>query len=107
MDSDGVLLQRYAAKRDADAFADLVRRYAGHVYGASLRVTGNPHDAEDVTQECFMSLARNAGSIRSSLAGWLHSAATSRGANVRRGTGRRQTREAQAAGGLAAKAEPT
>jgi hypothetical protein len=31
MDSDGVLLQRYAQRRDANAFAELVRRYAGHV----------------------------------------------------------------------------
>lgn len=105
MESDAALLQRYAHRQDANAFAEMVRRYSGYVFGVSLRVTGNPHDAEDVTQECFMSLARNAGSIRSSLAGWLHSAATSRGANLRRGTGRRQRREAEAAAGQAP--EPT
>ena len=69
---DAGLLKRYAANRDANAFAELVRRYAGMVYGTSLRLTKNEHDAEDVAQECFLELARNANSITASLPGWLH-----------------------------------
>jgi RNA polymerase sigma factor (sigma-70 family) len=107
MDSDGALLQRYAEKRDANAFAELVRRHAGHVYGASLRVTGNPHDAEDVAQECFMSMAHNAGSIRSSLTGWLHTAATHRGTDALRRTGTRRRCETQSAARPALEATPT
>ena len=58
MAGDGTLLQRYASDHDADAFAELVRRYAGMVYATCMRVTGNAHDAEDVAQECFLTLAR-------------------------------------------------
>jgi RNA polymerase sigma factor (sigma-70 family) len=107
MESDAALLQLYAERRDADAFAELVRRHAGYVFGVSLRVTGNPHDAEDVTQECFMSLARNAGSIRSSLAGWLHTAATHRGANVLGHAVTRRRHETQSAARQALEDEPT
>ena len=78
MTSDIVLLQRYAGKRDAEAFTELTRRYAGLVYGTCLRVLGNAADAEDVTQECFLELARNAGRVKSSLPGWLHALARSR-----------------------------
>ncbi len=82
MENEVVLLQRYAEKQDADSFAELVRRYAGMVYGTCLRIVRNTHDAEDVAQECFMELARKAGSIRSSLAGWLHSMARNRSINA-------------------------
>jgi RNA polymerase sigma factor (sigma-70 family) len=75
---DAGLLKQYAANRDANAFAELVRRYAGMVYGTSLRLTKNGHDAEDVAQECFLELARNANNITASLPGWLHKVARRR-----------------------------
>ena len=73
---DAALLDRYAETRDAEAFATLVRRYAGLVYGTCLRITANAHDAEDAAQECFMDLARQTASISTSLPGWLHTTAT-------------------------------
>jgi RNA polymerase sigma factor (sigma-70 family) len=80
--SETVLLERYSKTGDAKAFAELSRRYAGLVYGTCLRVTGNPEDAEDAAQECFLELARNAGTIDTSLPGWLHRVAHRRSANV-------------------------
>ena len=80
MQSDTILLRQYSQTQDAEAFAELVRRHVGLVYGTCLRVTGNTHDAEHASQECFLSLARNAGSIRFSVPGWLH--ATARNASL-------------------------
>ncbi len=36
LDSERVLLQRFASTGDAEAFSEIVRRHAGMVYGASL-----------------------------------------------------------------------
>ena len=96
MSTDDILLKQYARGRDADAFAEIVSRHAGMVYGACLRVTGKPQDAEDVAQECFMELARNAGSAIRSVPGWLHTVATRRSVNVIRDSARRRRHEEQA-----------
>src|SRR6266571_2972413 len=44
---------------DQSAMADLYDRYAGVVYGVSLRVLANTTAAEDVVQEVFLQLWRN------------------------------------------------
>ena len=75
MVSDHALLKEYSATRDADAFEALVARYSDMVYAVCLRITRNEHDAEDATQECFFSLAKKAGTVESSLPGWLHATA--------------------------------
>ncbi|MEI6914457.1 MAG: sigma factor [Armatimonadota bacterium] len=49
---------------DEEAFAELVRRNVGLVYWTCFRVTSSPQDAEDVTQEGFLELARKAGPVR-------------------------------------------
>ena len=54
---DGMLLRRWASDRDADAFVQVAMRHARMVYTVALRVLGNAQDAEDVTQECFETLA--------------------------------------------------
>jgi RNA polymerase sigma factor (sigma-70 family) len=94
--TDLQLLEQYAESRDAEAFADLVKRYAGMVYAVCLRVTGNAHAAEDASQECFLQLARQAGAVRSSLAGWLHKTATTRALMIQRGDAARRNRERKA-----------
>ena len=96
METDAALLHAYAGTRDSEPFQELVRRYAGYVFGVALRVTGNRHDAEDVTQECFLALARSAGTITSSPAGWLHTVAVRRAANLRRNEATRRKHEASA-----------
>ncbi|HUU68691.1 MAG TPA: sigma-70 family RNA polymerase sigma factor, partial [Planctomycetota bacterium] len=103
---DAALLERYARTRDAEAFAELVRRHAGAVYGTCLRITRNPHDAEDAAQECFLELARRASSITSSVPGWLHTAATSRSLNAIRDASTRRRHEEQAMNGNHRNDEP-
>lgn len=93
---DRALLEHYARTHDREAFAELTRRYARLVYGTCLRVTGNPADAEDVSQECFLELARRAGTINSSVAGWLHKVAKTRSINVIRRDSARRNREQRA-----------
>ena len=57
-----------AKEGDADAFEALVRRHHVRIYRIALRIVGNPHDAQDVTQDVLVQLW-------GSLAGFLGSAA--------------------------------
>jgi len=93
---DAVLLNQYALTRDAEAFAELVRRYAGMVYGTCLRVTRNVDEAEDAAQECFIELAKRAGSITGSLPGWLHATARHKAIDGLRRASTRREYEGQA-----------
>ncbi len=73
--TDAELLQRYARDRDEKAFAELVRRHLGVVYGAALRRTGGrAHLAEEIAQQIFTHLARKAAVLchHPVLTGWLH-----------------------------------
>ena len=67
-------LARLAAGGDAAAFEEIHNRYRRLVYGIALRMTGNTADAEDLTQESFLSLLRRVGSFRGEAAftSWLH-----------------------------------
>jgi len=92
---DITLLRQYARTHDPDAFLTLFNRYAGLVYGTCLRVVGNPHDAEDIAQECFLELARNAGAVSGAVPVWLHVVATSRSLDaLRRAAVRKRSEEA-------------
>ena len=91
--SDHLLLNRYTNSGSPEPFVQLMRRHMGLVYGTCLRITANVHDAEDLSQECFFDLARQAGEIRSSIVGWLHQAATHRSLNRLRSEKRRQQHE--------------
>src|ERR1051326_21627 len=78
MQSDLQLIRRYALTRDADVFSELVQRYAGMVYAVARRSTGSSADAQDISQICFLELARKADSISGSVAVWLHAVAARR-----------------------------
>ena len=39
---------------ERDAYRVLVERHSAYVYRVAYRVTGNPHDAEEVVQEAFL-----------------------------------------------------
>ncbi len=84
MTSDLDLLQGYDRRRDLEAFNQLVLRHAAMVYAAAFRVTRNAADADDVTQECFLELTRQAARVRTSVAGWLHLTATHRARDLQR-----------------------
>jgi RNA polymerase sigma factor (sigma-70 family) len=71
--SDAALLAHFGAARDSDAFAELVRRHGSMVLGVGLRLLGNRADTEDLFQNVFIALARQARAIRGeSVAAWLH-----------------------------------
>jgi DNA-directed RNA polymerase specialized sigma24 family protein len=89
---DITLIKRWNDSRDPDAFAELVRCYAGLVYGSCLRILRNTSDAEDVTQECFMKMGSAPVHVSASLAGWLHTTATRRAINQLRSDSRRSRR---------------
>jgi len=105
--SDAALLEKWIATRDADAFAEIVARYSALVYGTCKRVMGNPNDAEDVAQECFIELARLKRTIRPSLGGWLHTVATRRSLDRIKAETRRKRREVRFAEKVDMSAETT
>lgn len=75
--TDGQLLERFVRQRDETAFEVLVWRHGPMVLALGQRVLHNGHDAEDVLQATFLTLARKAGSIsqRDSLSSWLYKVA--------------------------------
>ncbi len=52
----------------------LVRKHGKKVYNLAYRITGNQHDAEDVTQETFLQVHRNLDRFRgeSAIYTWIH-----------------------------------
>lgn len=70
--SDRTYLQNWIRERDANAFKSLTLKYSGMVYATCLRVTGNQSEAEDLTQECFETLAGVQVVPLSPLGPWLH-----------------------------------
>jgi len=59
---------------DSSAWAELVREQHRRVYGLCYRFTGNPTDAEDLTQDVFLKIYSNLGSFdlnRGSLQVWI------------------------------------
>src|SRR2546422_9863229 len=71
---DAVLLNRFVAANDREAFELLIARHGPMVLGTARRLVENTHDPEDVFQAVFLRLARLAKSIRRgrALPAWLH-----------------------------------
>jgi RNA polymerase sigma-70 factor (ECF subfamily) len=75
--SDGDLIRR-VARRDANAFEALYRRYARSVFGLALRRLGDRMNAEDAVQETFAAIWRSAKTYkpeRGAGAPWLYAVA--------------------------------
>ncbi|WP_432502400.1 RNA polymerase sigma factor SigE [Kineococcus arenarius] len=52
---------------------EVVRDHSGRVYRLAYRLTGNRHDAEDLTQEVFVRVFRSLSSYQpGTFEGWLH-----------------------------------
>lgn len=108
MPDDAVLLRDYVENHSESAFAELVQRHIDLVYSAALRrIGGDAHQAQDVTQQVFTTLARKAAQLREhpSLAGWLHACTRFAAVDWVRKEQRRRNREqvamAQEADGFA------
>jgi RNA polymerase sigma-70 factor (ECF subfamily) len=59
---------------DAEAYGDLVRRHSPTLLRLTLRITGNPSDAEEAVQEAFLLAYRKLGSFqfRASFGTWVY-----------------------------------
>ena len=96
--TDGELLARYAAKRDEEAFAEIVRRNGPLVLRACRAVLGQGPGVDDAFQAIFLLLARRADRMTrpGSLAGWLHATAVRIARTARRAEARRRRWEREA-----------
>src|SRR5688500_14491369 len=75
--TDRELVRAFAATRDGEAFAEIVRRHGPMVLAACRRVLAGAPEADDAFQAAFLVLARRAGSLGrpERLGGWLHGVA--------------------------------
>jgi RNA polymerase sigma factor (sigma-70 family) len=97
--TEAQLLKAYADRRDAEAFAEIVRRYQRLIFATCRRTLHHPGDADDAVQETFLRLAQKPGELRGNLGGWLHACArhVSIDSNRRRSARKRNEAAAQPA----------
>lgn len=71
-------LVRAAKTGDLAAFDELITRHERQIYSLAYRILQNPPDAEDVTQQAFLSAVENLAKFReeASFATWLYRIAT-------------------------------
>lgn len=76
---------------DQDRFAEQAMEYTNQLYGAALRMTRNPADAEDLIQETFLKAYRGFGSFEqgTNLKAWLYRILTNTFINAYRAKQRR------------------
>ena len=61
------------AEWQAPSWDEIVAQHSARVYRLAYRLTGNPHDAEDLTQEVFVRVFRSLSSYTpGTFEGWLH-----------------------------------
>lgn len=82
---EAALLLR-AQSGDFTAFEALVARYQPRIYGLAYRILGQGHDAEDVTQQTFLTLIEHISDLPpdSALAAWLFRVATNHALKILR-----------------------
>ncbi|WP_428264420.1 sigma-70 family RNA polymerase sigma factor [Haliangium sp.] len=68
------LLVRKLRERDERAFREMIERYGDRVYNLTYRMLGNREEAEDVSQEVFITVFKSIDSFRgdSKLSTWLY-----------------------------------
>ena len=74
LEIDWSLTVRRCMDGDSSAWAELVKTHHRRVYGLCYRFTGNPTDAEDLTQDVFLKVYSNLSSFdtgRGSLQVWI------------------------------------
>jgi RNA polymerase sigma factor (sigma-70 family) len=98
LSDDMQLLQEYAKGHSEEAFAALVSRHINLVYSAAMRSVNNAHEAEEITQAVFLTLAQKSRALRSGtvLSGWLYQTTRLTASNFVRKEMRRQHREQEA-----------
>jgi RNA polymerase sigma-70 factor, ECF subfamily len=66
LEQDWSQIVRRCLDGDSGAWADMVRTHQRRVYGLCYRFTGNPADAEDLTQDVFLKIYSNLGAFDAS-----------------------------------------
>jgi RNA polymerase sigma factor (sigma-70 family) len=101
--SDAQLLRRFVSAREEAAFAALLRRHSGMVWGVCLRILSQHQDAEDAFQATFLILLRKAWSIRPAgmVGNWLYGVAHHTALKARAMSNKRTGRERHEAALLA------
>lgn len=71
------IVQRRPAMTDAKQFEAFMQSYQNMVYGTALRLTANPAEAEDISQEVFLRAFQRFPELRGDrrAAGWLKTVA--------------------------------
>ncbi|GMW02754.1 MAG: hypothetical protein AMXMBFR84_38900 [Candidatus Hydrogenedentota bacterium] len=92
MTHEAELLKQWQTRRDGEAFHALIQRHSRMVYGTCLRILRNSHDAEEITQDCFVLLAQAPAHIAEFIGPWLHRVATTRSLDRRKMDSRRRKR---------------
>ena len=89
------LLKEFRETGRQAAFEEIVRRYAGMVFHTCLQVTRSSHDAEDVTQAVFLTLAVQCKTDKPihALGPWLQQVGHRLSLDLRKSKKRRQVRE--------------
>lgn len=92
-DPDRDLIVRWQAGDEA-AFEELIRRHESRVYRLLYRMMGNKEDAEDLTQETFLSLHRHGHRFRAEarFSTFVYRVAANAALNRRRSLGRGRAR---------------
>ncbi|MHB1424185.1 MAG: sigma-70 family RNA polymerase sigma factor [Gemmataceae bacterium] len=93
---DAELLARFVSRGEADAFEEILERYAPLVWGACRRSAADEADAEDAFQATFLALVRQASRLegRQALGAWLHTVAVRLARKARARTRRQHTQAA-------------
>jgi len=96
--SDDVLLRRHA-EGVPDALSPLIARYVNLVYSTAVRQVRDPHLAEDIVQDVFLTFARKAARLRPGtvLPNWFFCTTRYFAANALKTRERRQRHEQQCA----------
>ena len=83
-----------ASNGDVDAFESIYRATASYVYTISYRVLGSKEEAEEVTQDVFMSVHRNLGKFRfrSTFKTWIYRITLNKAINSYRKLSRKRKR---------------
>src|SRR6516164_690162 len=74
---DGLLLERFVARRDGSAFEAILARHGPMVFNVCRRMLAERSDVDDAFQATFLILVRKAGAIheRERLGPWLYGVA--------------------------------